>query len=223
VQIVEGIRAFEASQDDGQRVKIVFLCSPGNPTGTQLDSGDILDLCAKTACLVVVDEAYIDFASSPSMTAHLLDHSSRMVVAQTLSKSYGLAGIRFVSSPPSDCSVGLGMAHARVLHHLKSIKPPYNVPTPSAYLASQALSPLSVDKMRLVVEEIKVERKRLLTAILGWPLVDTVRGGVDANFVLVRLRGVGDKTRNQVAVKVYERMAKHPLTPIVVRFRGAFW
>ncbi len=115
------------------------------------------------------------------------------------------------------------MAHPRLLHHMTAIKPPYNVPTPSAYLASQALTPQSLDKMHAVVRQIVEERNRLAKQILSWPLVESIRGGMDANFLLVQLKGVGQMTRNQVAKCLYESMANDATHPIVIRFRGIYF
>jgi len=97
---------------------LLFVCSPNNPTGTVYPLSQIRSLASQFSGIVVVDEAYIDFAQGKSATS-LLDDTPNLVVLQTLSKAYGLAGLR----------VGMAFANANIITILNSLKPPYNINT----------------------------------------------------------------------------------------------
>ncbi len=155
------------------RTKLLFMCSPDNPTGNLMERGRVLDLLGRFPGLVVVDEAYIDFASGASLVP-LLDRYPGLVVTQTLSKAYGMAGIR----------VGVCMAHPSVIGYLKRIKPPYNVNGLSQQAALEALA--DPGRVTAMVKELKGERERLWDALGRIPIVRE-RFTSDANFILVRV------------------------------------
>jgi histidinol-phosphate aminotransferase len=153
--------------------KLIFLCSPNNPSGNLLQPDAIhriLD-AAKTA-LVIVDEAYIDFADVPSWTAQL-DRYPNLVVLQTFSKAWGLAGLR----------LGMCFASPELIAVLNKIKPPYNISAPTQALALDALTH-EADK-RQMVTEIMAERQWLADALQTLPTVQQIHPS-DANFLLVR-------------------------------------
>ena len=160
-----------------ERTKIVFVCSPNNPTGGSVPRRDVEALCAalEGRALVVVDEAYHEFAGG-----HFLDLRARyehVVLLRTLSKYVALAGAR----------CGAVLAAAEVVDFLERVLPPYTFPTPSIELVSEALSP---DSLRVAAERvalIKRERARLAEALGVTPDVLRVYPS-DANFVLVETR-----------------------------------
>ncbi len=156
-------------------VKLVFLCSPNNPTGQLLARDSVLDVVRALAgrAVVVVDEAYGEFTSEPSFASELPRHTN-LVVLRTLSKAFGLAGAR----------VGVTLAAPEVIAVLQKILAPYPIPTPVAAAALEALAPAALAAARRSALEL-VEHRRLLAAALArlpgvrkvWPS--------DANFLLV--------------------------------------
>jgi histidinol-phosphate aminotransferase len=153
--------------------KIIFLCSPNNPTGNSLSRVAIEKILKNFNGLVVVDEAYIDFSQLPSLTSWIAEFPN-LVLLQTLSKAWGLASAR----------IGLCLANANVIAILNQIKPPYNISGPDQ---EQALSALAKEsQMKARVELIQSQRLWLidqLNKILK--LVFTVYPS-DANFILAR-------------------------------------
>ncbi len=165
-------------RDAGERTKIVFLCSPNNPTGAAFPPGAIDGICDALAgrALVVIDEAYHEFADAGGL-AHLLERHEHVVLLRTLSKCVALAGAR----------CGAMLASPAVTDFLGGVLPPYTFPTPSIELV---LAGLADDSLRVADERvalIKRERRRLAAALLDLPDVLKVYPS-DANFVLARTR-----------------------------------
>lgn len=156
------------------RTKLVFCCSPNNPTANLLKREDILELCRTTNFIVVVDEAYIDFAEAASL-APLVKEVPNLVVLRTLSKAWGLAGIR----------LGYAIAHPTVVSYLLSVKAPYNVNTLTSAFALKALE--QPEMMQNFVRTIISERERLLRELPKVRLVERVYPS-KANFILIRCR-----------------------------------
>ncbi len=99
-----------------KKTKILFLCSPNNPTGNSFDTNDLTYLIKFFNGVVVVDEAYIDFSSKQSLIS-LIEDNSNLIITQTMSKAYGMAGIR----------LGHGFFQWKIINYLNKIKPPYNI------------------------------------------------------------------------------------------------
>ncbi len=158
-------------------VKMLFLCSPNNPTGRSIPIEDIQLIASAFTGIVVVDEAYIDFSPQQSALA-LLAERPNIVVLQTLSKAYGLAGVR----------VGMAFAHSDIAAVLRAVKLPYNVNTLSQQAAMHALAhdTETHEHIRIVC----AERERLYTRYQQLPFVQHVVPS-DANFLLVRMRNAG--------------------------------
>ncbi|OZJ02971.1 Elongation factor G, mitochondrial [Bifiguratus adelaidae] len=208
----------EAVQADPQ-IKIIFLCSPGNPTGTLLKKHDIeAVLNSGFKGIVIVDEAYIDFVdpSKEGSVATWVSRYPNLLVMQTLSKSFGLAGIR----------LGIAMAQPDIIQLFNNTKAPYNISTPTAQLALQALSPQGLKLMSSTIAHINQQRAILLDMLtkqipsqLDQPSLGPILGDNDANFVMVqvlnRTTGEPDNTRAQA---VYKMLAEQ--CAVVVRFRG---
>ena len=153
--------------------RLLFLCSPNNPTGQCLPDDFIEDMLQKFPGLVVIDEAYGDFSGRPSWTTRLAEFPN-LVVLQTLSKAWGLAGLR----------VGMAFSNAFIINALNKIKYPYNLNAMTIRLALQALQrPEAVqEKIQLLLSE----RRRLEQALPLLPCVEKVFPS-DANFLLVRV------------------------------------
>ncbi len=157
--------------DEDAAVKMIFICSPNNPTGNLLEG--VEEIVEKFNGIVVVDEAYIDF-SPESSKAQAIHQYNNLIVLQTLSKAWGLAGIR----------VGFAFAQAEIIALLNKIKPPYNISTLNQ---QQALTKLSqTDLFEAERNEILSERKRLENQLLQLPLVQKIYPS-SANFLLVEV------------------------------------
>lgn len=155
--------------------KIIFFCSPNNPTGNSLDREDIEVVLNNFDGLVVVDEAYINFSRHKSFTTELKDYPN-LVVMQTFSKAWGLAALR----------LGMNFASKEITDILNKIKPPYNINQATQELALKALDHLE-DVNSMIRETVK-ERDVLIKELQQLPLTQQVFP-TDANFALVRMEG----------------------------------
>lgn len=153
--------------------KLIFLCSPNNPTGNSLHHEDIEAILNNYFGLLVLDEAYINFSRQKSF-ASLLNEYPNLVVMQTLSKAWGLAALR----------VGITLASAEIIGIMNKIKPPYNINQASQELALQALN--EVDQVNEMIKEIVKERELLAEALVNLSFVEKVYPS-DANFLLVKM------------------------------------
>jgi histidinol-phosphate aminotransferase len=158
-------------QEDGN-TKLAFICSPNNPTGNCIGREEISSLAENFRGIVVVDEAYIHFSDTPSLVSEIKTFPN-LVVLQTFSKAWGLAGLR----------VGVAFANKQVIVYLNKIKPPYNVSRAAQELLLSALSDSS--KLDETIRETIDQRKRLDRALSELSCVRTVYPS-DANFLLVR-------------------------------------
>jgi histidinol-phosphate aminotransferase len=152
--------------------KILFCCSPNNPTGNLLRREDILRLCHTHSGLVVVDEAYVDFATTNENMIESISTIENLVVLRTLSKSWGLAGIR----------LGYCIAHPTMISYLLRIKAPYSINAVSSKLALDALR--NEKFFHNAIEGIKNERERLREHLQHCLSVKHIYPS-DANFLLV--------------------------------------
>lgn len=164
--------------------KLIWLCSPNNPSGNRLQTDSIRTIL-ETAhqSLVIVDEAYIDFSDAPSWTSEL-DTYPNLVVLQTLSKAWGLAGLR----------LGMCFASEELIQVMNKIKPPYNISAPTQALALEALGH-EADKA-IMVREILIERQMLADNLRTLPSVLAIHPS-DANFLLVQFTDP-DRTFHQL-------------------------
>ena len=155
------------------QTKAIFLCSPNNPSGNSFRREDILTLLQSFTGLVVVDEAYIDFSTQKSLTAELPSYPN-LIITQTLSKAYGLAGIR----------LGICIASEEIINILNKIKPPYNINSLTQERAISALE--DWDTTQRQITQLIAERKGLFAQIEKISFVEKVYPS-DANFLLVRV------------------------------------
>jgi histidinol-phosphate aminotransferase len=184
--------------------KAIWLCSPNNPTGNLLYSEDIKMILRSFGGLVIVDEAYIDFADADSWVTKLETYPN-LIVLQTLSKAWGMAGIR----------VGLAFASIEVIDVLTAIKPPYNVSAPAQNAALKALT--NETTMKLMIAEILEQRHRLSVALLRFPFVQKVYPS-DSNSLLVKVEDADGLYNYLVDNKIIVRNRnKTPLCEACVR------
>lgn len=160
-------------QQVNPNVKILFLCSPNNPTGNLLNKTDILSLCEKLKyqSIIVVDEAYLEFADAESLSSYIEQYPN-LVILRTLSKAYGLAGAR----------CGVLLAQADLVQWILKIMPPYPLPAFTSQLILQTI--MAKQKVQQQINIIKSERTRLFESLTKLACVKTVWHS-DANFLLV--------------------------------------
>jgi histidinol-phosphate aminotransferase len=153
--------------------KMLFLCSPNNPTGQSFPKELLLEIVQQFDGLVIVDEAYIDFSAEESMLNDLADFSN-LVVIQTFSKAYGMAGIR----------LGMLFGSEELISWLNKIKPPYNINSLTQNYALDKLKDLNA--IENAIELIKNERESLMVQLKSLSIVEFVYPS-DANFVLIKV------------------------------------
>ncbi|MDF7681366.1 histidinol-phosphate transaminase [Enterobacteriaceae bacterium ESL0689] len=158
-------------------VKVVFICSPNNPTGQLIRPHDIQALLTLTRgkALVVVDEAYIEFCPHATWVSRL-DEYPHLVILRTLSKAFALAGLR----------CGFTLAHEQVIRMLLKVIAPYPIPTPVADIAAQALDQPGMAAMRARVAQVLDEREYLQHQLRDIACIEQVYPS-QANYLLVRV------------------------------------
>ena len=154
--------------------KVIFICSPNNPTGNLLPLEEIRKVLDIFPGMVVVDEAYIDFAPAGSSLSSLLDEYPRLIVLNTFSKAWASAGIR----------LGMALAHPEVIGLFNKVKYPYNVNILTQRAAMERLE--HMDEIRTWVDEALTERTRMMQAVAALPICEHVYPS-DANFFLARV------------------------------------
>ena len=188
-----------------EQSKIIFLCSPNNPTGNSFSEEKVLQILENFKGLVVIDEAYIDFSDKESWISRIKKFPN-LIITQTLSKAYGMAGVR----------LGLCYASSAVIGVLNKIKPPYNV---NELTQQRALNRVSnIEQVRIEVSNILSERKSLITTLTGINFVEKIYN-TDANFVLVKVDDA-DKRYKQLLEKgiVTRNRSTQPLCENTLRF-----
>ena len=174
--------------------KVLFLCSPNNPTANNLKKTDILKLITGFQGIVVLDEAYIDFSAQESM-AELVQQYSNLVVLQTFSKSFGLAGIR----------LGIAISNPEIIEVMLKVKAPYNINKLTADLALKAFDQMQVIKIN--IEKIVEERDYIAEQLSYAEDVEKVYPS-DANFLLFKIKN---------AYEIYQKLAEKG---VIIRYRG---
>jgi len=174
--------------------KIVFICTPNNPTGNCMERDSILDILKDFKGIIVIDEAYLDFSSDPGYM-DLLENYNNLVILQTFSKAWGLAGLR----------LGMTFANERIIELLNKVKPPYNINLATQSLALKALK--KVEYKDFMVQQLLAERKILILELSNLDIVEKVYPS-DSNFLLVKFND---------AEKVYRHLLNNK---IIVRSRS---
>lgn len=175
--------------------KLIFICSPNNPTGNSMNAKDIERIIEGFDGIVLIDEAYINFSSQPSFIQGLTKYPN-LIVMQTLSKAWGLAALR----------VGIGFAALDIIDIFNKVKPPYNINEASQQLALEALSKTSM--VNNWIKEIVDEREKLKSELDNLSFVKNIFPS-EANFLLIQVND---------ALSVYNYLAKNE---IVIRNRSS--
>lgn len=185
--------------------KLIFLCSPNNPTGNTFSRELVTKLMKEFNGLVVIDEAYIDFSSEPGWLQSL-DDFPNLVITQTLSKAYGLAGIR----------LGICYASEEIIQILNKIKPPYNVNELTQVKASERLA--KKEQIEMEIRKILVQRETLKEELQKLAFVEKIFPS-EANFLLVRVDNA-DLRYSQLLEKglVVRNRSNQPLCENTIRF-----
>lgn len=165
-----------------EKTKIIFLCSPNNPTGNSFDDESVFRLLKNFNGLIVIDEAYIDFSKNESWLNQMAVYPN-LVITQTLSKAYAMAGLR----------IGILYASAEITAILNKIKPPYNINTLSQ---ETALKKLEQNTFDFQVKKIVSEREKMIKELDTIPFIKFVFP-TDANFILVKVDDA-EKRYNQL-------------------------
>ncbi|HDR67450.1 MAG TPA: aminotransferase class I/II-fold pyridoxal phosphate-dependent enzyme, partial [Bacteroidaceae bacterium] len=155
-----------------ERTRLIFICSPNNPTSNLMDSNSVMQVIESMKAIIVIDEAYIDFSASRGFSEYVETYPN-LVVLQTLSKAWALAGIR----------LGMAIADPRVIDYMTKVKYPYNV---NRLTLSKALGELKNATLRSGwIKSIINERSRLKDELGYLPIVKKIYPS-DANFLLVK-------------------------------------
>lgn len=189
---IDTAQVLEQSKDS----KVLIICNPNNPTGNVIRKEELLEIARKFKGVLVVDEAYVDFCPEFSMAAEV-ENFPNLIVVQTLSKAYGMAGLR----------IGMAIASGEWIQALNRIKPPYNL---SSLVQEKAISVLRSTDWKQLKTSMIIERKKMETALKSLPLVQEIFPS-EANFMLFRVEN---------ADKVYRELIKKG---IVVRNRSTHY
>ena len=155
-----------------ENTKIIFICSPNNPTGNSINRADIETILANFHGLVVIDEAYINYSRQKTFIQELTEYAN-LVVLHTLSKAWGLAGLR----------LGMAFASQEIIEVFNKVKPPYNINEASQRIALQALQ--NVEQINNWIKLTVSEREKLISDLGKLELVLKIFPS-DANFILVK-------------------------------------
>ena len=161
-----------------EQTKIIWICSPNNPTGNSLDRIDIETILNHFNGLVIVDEAYINFSKQKSFAQSLMDYPN-LVVLQTLSKAWGLAGLR----------LGMAFASAEIIGYMNKVKAPYNINMVTQEMALTALE--EVGQVNDMIAHLVDMRIALAAVIQSMPFVEKVYPS-DTNFLLIKIPKASD-------------------------------
>ena len=188
---MERVRPFFSDKN----IKLIFICSPNNPTGNCMDKEDILSIIKNFRGIVVLDEAYIDFSGSTSFL-DIVGKVPNLIVMQTFSKALGFAAVR----------IGMAFTNPDIVHYFNKLKPPYNISTINQQAALQKL--IKVDESKSQIIKIKKERERLSANLKKLKITEIVYPS-DANFLLVKVKN---------ANYIYDTLVKES---IIVRNRSS--
>ena len=163
----------ELKKSFSEKTKLLFLCSPNNPTGNSFSRKDLIDLIESFNGVVVIDEAYIDFSSNSSLVG-LINKYNNLIVTQTMSKAFGMAGIR----------LGMGFSNNKIVNYINKIKPPYNI---NLLTEKRALKELkNIDTIKTNIKIILDERNKLIDSLNELSFIIKVYPS-DSNFILIKV------------------------------------
>jgi histidinol-phosphate aminotransferase len=174
-----------------ESIKLIFICSPNNPTGNNISKNDIDCILKNFNGVVVIDEAYIDFSTARSFIEEIENYNN-LIVLQTFSKAWGMAGAR----------VGMAFSNATIIHYFNKIKSPYNI---SLLNQNAVLDKLNQHELfQIEKNEIIEERKKMAMALLPISFVKKVYPS-DANFLLIEVADANSIYQQLIAAKVIVR------------------
>jgi histidinol-phosphate aminotransferase len=155
-------------------LKLIFICSPNNPSANTINATDIEYIIANFKGIVLIDEAYIDFSDKPSFI-NMIDKYRNLIVMQTFSKAFGLASVR----------VGMAFSNPEIIRFFNKIKPPYNISTINQKAALKKIG--NIEEYRKQILKIKNEKKRLADNLKKMKMTEIVYPS-DANFLLIKVK-----------------------------------
>ncbi|MBC7915870.1 MAG: histidinol-phosphate transaminase [Pyrinomonadaceae bacterium] len=155
-----------------EQTKLIFICSPNNPTANSINRDDIETILANFNGIVVIDEAYINYSRQKTFIQELTEYSN-LVVLQTLSKAWGLAGLR----------LGMAFASEEIIEVFNRVKPPYNINEASQQIALEALN--NIEQVNSWIKETIEQRENLVADLLKLAIIVKVYPS-DANFILAK-------------------------------------
>lgn len=189
-------------------MKLVYLCSPNNPTANLLDAAALEEICAALdgRAIVVIDEAYVEWSRAPSVS-RWLKRFSTLAILRTLSKAHALAGAR----------IGALLANPELIELARRVIPPYSLAAPSVEAALRALDPPELAAARARLEGLLAEREYLVRGLAASPWVDRVWPS-DANFLLIDCRDADRFMSGSLAGGLIVRdLRAHPSLPRSLR------
>lgn len=172
-------------------LKLIFICSPNNPTGNLLRTEDIEFILKNFNGIVLIDEAYIDFSDQPSFIQKINEYPN-LIVIQTLSKAWGLAGIR----------LGIGYMNEEILSYFNRVKAPYNISTVNQQTALEILGKESEFNQK--VKDILIKKKQLIQNLSGLKIIRKIYPS-DANFLLVEVENADELYEKLIERKIIIR------------------
>jgi histidinol-phosphate aminotransferase len=183
--------ADEALKHVTDSTKLIFVCTPNNPSGNAIDKQQVLKLLDNFNGIVVIDEAYNDFSDEDSFTNYL-DTYENLVVMQTFSKAFGLAGAR----------LGMCFTNPNIVAYLNKTKPPYNVNTLTQQVALDKLA--SIDEAKNQIETILKERRRLEKDLKQISWIEKIYPS-QSNFLLVKVDNANSRFKQCIAHNIVVR------------------
>jgi histidinol-phosphate aminotransferase len=163
----------ELKKSFSEKTKLLFLCSPNNPTGNSFSRKGLIDLIESFNGVVVIDEAYINFSSNSSLVS-LINKYNNLIVTQTMSKAFGMAGIR----------LGMGFSNSKIVNYINKIKPPYNI---NLLTEKRALKELkNIDTIKTNIKIILQERNKLIDSLNELSFIIKAYPS-DSNFILIKV------------------------------------
>jgi len=157
-----------------KKLKLIFICSPNNPTGNSMNYSDIEYIITQFNGIVVIDEAYIDFSEKPSFIK-LIDKYPNLIVMQTFSKAFGLAAVR----------VGMAFSDPAIIELLNKLKPPYNISTINQKAVLRKIDKIEEYKSQVI--KIKKERERVAANLKKLKITEKIYPS-DSNFILLKVK-----------------------------------
>ena len=181
-----------------KNTRLLFICSPNNPTGNNMNRKDIELLLNNFPGLVVIDEAYINYSAQKSFLQELTEYEN-LIVMQTMSKAWGLAALR----------LGLAFASGKIIELLNKVKPPYNINLASQQLGMEALT--GIEKVNANIINTIEQRKFLCQQLASFNFIRKIYPS-DANFILLKTTDADKIYRNLSDLKIIVRnRSKEPL------------